>query len=255
MLNREVDVRSAPVLPDLDSQQRFWNDYWQHCEERGVINRWSAQRGARVLELLQQLRLSNPRILDFGCGNGWFSNELSRFGQVTGVDLSELAIAEARSRYPNIEFVSANALKYLSRNKHFDLVVSQEVLAHVEDQKAYVAAAANSVKPGGYLILTTANKFVMDRLGASAFDPFPPEHIEQFLNAGSLKRLLSPHFVVLRVTSALPLGSAGILRIVNSYNLGRLLQLFVTRSTIDAFKERAGLGYCLLALAQKPLDR
>jgi 2-polyprenyl-3-methyl-5-hydroxy-6-metoxy-1,4-benzoquinol methylase len=255
MLNREVDVRSAPVLPDLDSQQRFWNDYWQHCEERGVINRWSAQRGARVLELLQQLRLSNPRILDFGCGNGWFSNELSRFGRVTGIDLSELAIVEARSRYPDIEFVSANALKYLSRDKQFDLVVSQEVLAHVEDQQAYVAAAANAVKPGGYLILTTANKFVMDRLGASAFDPFPPEHIEQFLNARSLRRLLSPHFVVLRMTSALPLGSAGILRIVNSYHLSRVLQLFVTRSTIDACKERAGLGYCLLAVAQKPLGR
>src|SRR6185437_13445816 len=158
-------------------------------------------------------------------------------------------------RYSDVEFVSANALRYLCGEKQFDLVISQEVLAHVEDQPAYVTAAANALKPGGYLILTTANKFVMDRLGVSAFDPFPPEHIEQFLNAKSLKRLLSPHFIVLKMTSALPLGSAGILRIVNSYSLGRVLQLIVAHSTIDTWKERAGLGYCLLAVAHKLSDR
>src|SRR3989442_11595788 len=43
------------------------------------------------------LALERPKILDLGCGNGWFSQELSRFGLVTGVDLSAEAIAMAEA--------------------------------------------------------------------------------------------------------------------------------------------------------------
>ena len=46
---------------------------------------------------------------------------------------------------------------------HFDVVVSQEVIAHVPDQAAYLEKAADVLRRDGYLIITTPNKFVVDR--------------------------------------------------------------------------------------------
>jgi hypothetical protein len=59
---------------------------------------------------------------------------------------------------------------------------------------------------------------------------------------------------VLRKRVILPMGQRGILRVVNSYKLDRLLQLALSPATITALKERAGVGYTLIVLGRK-LDR
>ena len=57
------------------------------------------------------LNLINRNILDVGCATGWFTEELSRFGQAMGVDLSEHAIGIARQCYPNVPFEAGDFLK------------------------------------------------------------------------------------------------------------------------------------------------
>jgi 2-polyprenyl-3-methyl-5-hydroxy-6-metoxy-1,4-benzoquinol methylase len=235
----------------IDEQRRFWDWHWQNWVERKAINDWVLKRGGRVLDIVSSLTLDRPKILDLGCGIGWFSQELSKFGQVTGIDLSEDAIAKAKASYPHITFLAGNVLADALPEGHFDVVVSQEVLAHVEDQPKYLQVAANVLRPGGYLILTTANKFVLDRLGASISDPWPREHIEKFLDMKGLKRLLFPHFRVLRTTTFLPLGNAGILRLINSHKLNTALSLLIPERYLETLKERAGFGYSLLVLAQR----
>src|SRR6202011_3628857 len=97
-----------------------------------------------------------------------------------------------------------------------DVVVSQEVIAHVPDQSGYLERAARVLKPGGYLIVTTPNLFVHSR---NYWAPIPSGHIEQWLTRRELKRLLRPYFQVLRTTTAVPMGHGGILRLVNSTKL------------------------------------
>ncbi|OLC77082.1 MAG: hypothetical protein AUH78_05170 [Gemmatimonadetes bacterium 13_1_40CM_4_69_8] len=235
----------------MDEQRRLWDWHWQHWRERRAINALMLRRGQRVLTIVASLALERPKILDLGCGNGWFSQELSRFGLVTGVDLSAEAIAMAEASYPHIPFLAGNVLTDTILSGHFDLVVSQEVLAHVDDQARYLEVAAEVLRPGGYLILTTANKFVMDRLGASSWDPWPREHIARFLDMRDVKRLLIPNFRVLRTSTFLPMGSAGVLRLINSYKLNKVLSLLIPERYLETLKERAGLGYSLLVLAQK----
>jgi 2-polyprenyl-6-hydroxyphenyl methylase/3-demethylubiquinone-9 3-methyltransferase len=52
----------------------------------------------------------------------------------------------------------------------FDAVVSLEVIEHVEDRDAFLAALAGLVKPGGQVFLSTLNRtarsFLMAKLGA-----------------------------------------------------------------------------------------
>ena len=253
---RPIDVGSQPEIaaasrtPTIEEQRGCWEWHWQNWRGRKAINEWVLERGERVLQILDSLALARPNILDLGCGMGWFCNELSRFGSVTGVDISEEAIAKAKATYPSITFVAGNALTHPLPAARFDVVVSQEVLAHVDDQAKFVEVAAAALRPGGYFIVTTANKFVTDRL-APGWDPWPAEHIERFVDRRGLRRLLSRHFRVLRTTSMIFVGDSGILRLVNSYTLNKMLSRLIPERYWGDWKGRVGLGYTLIAVAQK----
>jgi 2-polyprenyl-3-methyl-5-hydroxy-6-metoxy-1,4-benzoquinol methylase len=242
---------STARRPAIDDQKRFWDWHWQHWQERRTVNAWKDKRHATILAFLRSLRLDQPMILDLGCGPGWYTEKLAQFGPTTGVDLSEEAISMAKSRFPHITFVAANLYELQLPAARFDVVVSQEVFDHVEDQRAFVGRVATLLKSRGYLILSCTNKFVMDRLREGEFPPQPAAHIAQYLNARELKRLLRTHFRVIRITSVLPMGSRGILRLINSYKLNTLLRYLLPPTQLDALKERGGFGYQLIVLAQK----
>jgi 2-polyprenyl-3-methyl-5-hydroxy-6-metoxy-1,4-benzoquinol methylase len=210
-------------------------------------NVWQRQRGETVRRWVLKLGLTRPRILDFGCGTGWFSDKLTDVGDVTAIDLSEAAIAIARSSYPSVHFIAGNMFEVSLPAEQFDIVVSQEVIAHVERQSEYLDRCAAALRGGGYLVITTANKFVMDRLGW----PQPLGHIEQYLTMRRFKRLLRRRFSVLDVTSIIPIGDQGLLRLVNSYKLNAVAARLLSPDVIGRLKGRARLGYTLIALARR----
>lgn len=239
------------TFPAINDQKRFWDWHWQHWQERRVLSEWCLRRYDTIFGVVFSLGLHRPRMLDLGCGGGWFTAQLAQLGEVTGLDLSEAAITMARSRFPTVTFISGNLYESLLPTEHFDLVVSQEVIDHVPDQTEFVDRVASFLKPGGYLILSCANKFVMDRLEPGQFPTQPPEHIQQYLSIRGLRRLLRPHFRLIRHTSIIPLGHRGILRPVNSPRLNSLLGRMIPHRTLEALKERAGLGYTLIVVARR----
>jgi 2-polyprenyl-3-methyl-5-hydroxy-6-metoxy-1,4-benzoquinol methylase len=234
--------------PPLELQKEHWK-YWNsrpahpnHCILRPL------RRAEKILAYLRSLRLERPAILDMGCGTGWFANQLAQFGPTTGIDLCEEAITQAKSHFPEVTFQAGNVFEMALPEEHFDVVVSQEVIAHVPDQSSYLKRAAQVLKPQGYLIVTTPNLFVHKR---NYWGPIPPGHIEQWLTPRGLKRLLQPGFQVLRTTTAVPMGHGGILRLVNSTKLNWALDLLFSPRRIEALKEWAGFGWTQIVLAQK----
>ena len=102
---------------------------------------------------------SELQIGDFGCGRGWLSHFLGKYGQITGFDLSEKAIENARVSFPTVRFEQLNAedelpSEFLSR---FDLLVSSEVIEHTANQLKYLENACALLRAGGLLILSTPN--------------------------------------------------------------------------------------------------
>ncbi len=248
-LNRYMHAKAR--IPSIEVQREFWNSHWQQAEERKIVNAWTERRAQEILGIIQSLGIANPKILDFGCGHGWFTERLANVGEAVGIDLSPEAIAIAKARRPELNYVAGNIYQAQLPESYFDAVVSQEVISHVEDQPKYIARAASVLKPLGHLIITTGNRFVMDRLGEVGWMAYPPEHIEQELTCGEMKRLLAPQFRIISLRTIIPHGTRGILRLVNSYKLNALLETLVSAATLNAIKERAGFGWQMVVLAQK----
>jgi SAM-dependent methyltransferase len=93
------------------------------------------------------------RILDAGCGSGRNMVELTHFGTVTGVELSETSVEIARSRDAG-EVVAGSVLEMPFAESSFDLAVSLDVIEHLEDDLAALRELRRTVAPGGALLVT-----------------------------------------------------------------------------------------------------
>ena len=240
--------------PSVEAQKGYWDKRWE--SERSP-NEWQIRQAETILALLRSRSLNSARILDLGCGTGWMTNRLAEFGTVEGVDLSEAAIAAARSQFPEIQFTCGDLYEISLTAEPVDVVVCQQVIAHVSDQAGLIERIDNVMKPGAYLVITSANKFVMDRMrfsdGIVGVGPEDPdEHIKKWLGMRDLKLLLKPRFKILHETSIIPMGNHGVLRVVNSHKLNAVLASLLTRKRLEALKERMGFGYQIIVMVQKP---
>ncbi len=236
------------VEPAIERQRTFWNAWNAERRSPEQLNEWTLRRGEAILALVRSLDFEQPRIIDLGCGTGWLTERLAAFGPTTGVDLSDEVIGAARCRAPHIEFIAADLFHAELPAGGFDLVVTQDVIAHVTDQRGFIERAARLLRARGHLILTTTNRLVVTRMG---LPPQPPEHIERWLTMRSLRRLLAPRFDVLHADTIMPAGHQGVLRVVNSPKLNAMLGRLVTPARLERAKERMGLGYNLIVLARR----
>jgi len=90
--------------------------------------------------------LSNPRLLEIGCGSGYYSEVLAALlsGGVryTGIDYSDAMIARAREHYPSIAFEVADATKLPYADQAFDIAFNGVSLMHIIDYQAAIGEAA-----------------------------------------------------------------------------------------------------------------
>jgi len=238
--------RPNQYVPD-ENEREYW-DWWQ---DTNSTNEWALRRSNQLLEWVNRLANGKQiRILDSGCGNGWFAVKLAEYGEVTGIDLSEAHMFDAAQKYPHINFFSGDFISYDLPLQHFDIVVSQQVIAHVHNQQGYINRIHDLLVPGGYLALTTNNKFILQRT-ASYQSHEKRGHRENWLSKKQLFNLLKPGFTLIKHETINPVGSKGILRLSNSHKLNSLLGYFFSSEDIERLKEKIGLGYIHLIIAQK----
>jgi 2-polyprenyl-6-hydroxyphenyl methylase/3-demethylubiquinone-9 3-methyltransferase len=107
--------------------------------------------------------LKDLSVLDVGCGGGLMSEPLARLGaRVTGIDPGEKNVAIARGHAEPqglaIDYRATTVEALAAEGARYDAVVCLEVVEHVPDVAAFVAACAGLVRPGGMLILSTINR-------------------------------------------------------------------------------------------------
>jgi SAM-dependent methyltransferase len=237
--------------PTLDEQRAFY-DEWHTKYRRGRFNEITAEirlRGSKVINIVRALNLITPHILEVGCGTGWLTEKLCDLGAVTAIDLSPTAIAMARERKIAAEFIADDFYAYEFPPASFDVGVCVETLSYVTDQPRFVQKLASLIRSGGFLAVTTINKFVYERRR----DILPPERgqIRKWLTKRELRKLLSPHFEILSMTTIEPVGNMGVLRLVNSYKVNALLNRLFSPERVKGAKERIGLGGGIVILGRK----
>ena len=114
--------------------------------------------------IAQHARLEGAAVLDVGCGGGILAEAMARRGaKVTGIDLSEKALKVAQlhlleSRL-EVQYQSVSAEDYAAAHAdRFDVVACMELLEHVPEPGAMVAACARLVRPGGQVFFSTINR-------------------------------------------------------------------------------------------------
>ncbi len=128
-------------------------------------------------------RLSrNRRVLDAGCGTGYGAAELSyAANSVTGIDLSEDAVGDARDKYQrrNLNWLVASCTALPIADESFDLVVAFEVIEHLTDWQLLLTEAKRVLRPGGQLIVSTPNRsYYAESRKLSGPNPFHQHEFE-----------------------------------------------------------------------------
>jgi 2-polyprenyl-6-hydroxyphenyl methylase/3-demethylubiquinone-9 3-methyltransferase len=135
---------------------------------------WDPESEFKPLHEINPLRLewidnvargiAGKRVLDVGCGGGILTEAMAvRDAHVTGIDLGEKALGVAKLHRlesgvtVDYRLISAEALAAEAPGT-FDVVTCMEMLEHVPDPGAIVAACATLAVPGGTVVFSTLNR-------------------------------------------------------------------------------------------------
>jgi len=113
-------------------------------------------------ETFDQLRPApGKRLADLGCGTGGDAGKLigrvQPGGSVTGFDISEAMLTQARERHGQVDgldFVKIDASGLDAPDDSFDGIRADRVLIHVPDPRATLAEMIRVTKPGGRIVIS-----------------------------------------------------------------------------------------------------
>ncbi len=137
-------------------------------------------------DLSQPAPLKGLRLLDIGCGGGLLSEPMARLGaSVVGADAAEgnipVAQIHAEQSGLTIDYRHTTAENLAQAGEQFDVILNMEVVEHVSDPSAYMAACNTLLKSGGLMLCSTINRnpksYLMAIIGA--------EHVMRWLPKGT----------------------------------------------------------------------
>lgn len=183
-------LRTLPDMSEADLADYYPHDYWGGAEPS---EKWIASSQSEKKNFLSRCGLAGGRILDVGCGSGFFLRALdAKKWDRFGLELSETA-AEAAERALGSGHVSAGALtRSALADASFDVVTFWSALEHTNEPRATLREARRIVKTGGSLIvqLPNAASYQARLFGGEWFKLDAPRHRYHFTLA-ALDRLLA----------------------------------------------------------------
>ena len=189
------------------SELRFGNANWRARAFYRVFGHDHMGMRVRGMHLIRSLRRRRSRtrsVLDAGSGEGCYSFILSRMfpqAMVLGVDVDPDRIIECRGiadrlGRDNLKFEIADLTRWES-SERFDLIVSVDVLEHIEADEAALQTLKRSLRPEGLLLLhlpydydrcrTALAPFYRAMRGGHVRPEYTPEEVRDKLSRAGLR--------------------------------------------------------------------
>jgi len=146
---------------ELDKFSKLAHRWWDPAGEFRPLHEINP---LRLDWIAQHARLEGAAVLDVGCGGGILAEAMARRGaKVTGIDLSEKALKVAQLHLMEsrleVQYESVSVEDYGAAHAgKFDVITCMELLEHVPEPAAMVAACARLVRPGGQVFFSTINR-------------------------------------------------------------------------------------------------
>jgi len=157
-ISERADHGFVADLRKLQPNDYFYKSFWRHPHYADL---YVGEMCRNYLHFMNVFLPSGGRVLDLGCGPGYFGLELARHGyQVVGMDISEKSIAKGREALARNDVTEGfGSLEYHVGSYSeapdlgpFDAVLSSGFLHHIPELSAAVSAIHASLRPGGILI-------------------------------------------------------------------------------------------------------
>jgi len=152
----------------------YWRNRVVSGSDLGVVGHrsmglaYNAQIYERRLEVLNEMlerHVTRPveelRILDIGCGSGFYTGYWAERGvrDYVGIDISAATISHLSKQHPDFSFINAditeNEVEGLAGRKPFNLITIFDVFFHIVDDERF----ANAVRHIG--VLTAGSEFAL----------------------------------------------------------------------------------------------
>lgn len=173
-------------VPSDDYLAHFYSTYHAALESGGVYglteDRMNADFPAKIDKVLRLVGHGNIRLLDVGCGKGFFVKACADRGiAAEGIDLSDTAIAHATGTL-GVKASCGRIEAKATELGEFDVVTFWATIEHLPDPVGTLRAIRQVLKPGGLLFLDTGiGQDWLERTLPGVTQWYdPPEHLYVF---------------------------------------------------------------------------
>lgn len=210
------------IVPNSD----LWAGYGYFTSASPALERYFADYADSVIDYWSRGARSNSTVVEIGCNDGTMLKHFHEAGFMTlGVEPSEPQAAAARSRGLDVigrpfdgPLMAEEVRSRLGDGA--DIVIANNVLAHVADQIHFVKGVAALLKPGGFACVEVQN--AVDLIDHGLIDLVYHQH-RAFFTLSSLRRVLAA--ADLRIDTVTTTDSqGGSLRVIASkHDVGRAI--------------------------------
>ena len=149
------------MTQNIYDDPRFFGEYSQLG--RSVEGLTGATEWPALQAMLPEMR--GLRVVDLGCGFGWFCRWASENGaaQVVGIDISEKMLAQAKARTAStaIHYERADMEQLKLPSAAFDLAYSSLALHYIQDVARLMATIHQALVPGSSFVFSTEHPIYM----------------------------------------------------------------------------------------------
>lgn len=172
----------------FEIHSRMEGQHWWFEARRRILR--------QVVDRLVQLG-SRPRVLDLGCGVGSTLVAFKGNYSLVGIDPSADAIEFARSRHPEIEFRVGSLESAAGDIRAADVVLLNDVIEHVPEDRPFTSLIAGSMKPGALLLLTVPADMRLwspHDVALGHYRRYSPATLDEAVRGLPLEKLFESHF-------------------------------------------------------------